>query len=138
MTTFLFTVGIIFVLLSFFFRSKFKNRKSVRINCIGTVLRIESDVPGRDGTDVKKNRNIYPVVRFSDESGMKREHRVISGVLRSRVEVGDDISIHYPPGRPEKVESDLASGMPVHLFLLVLAGFCLIGALLSLIGPRMT
>lgn len=110
----------------------YKKRLAGMISTEGEIVRIESNIPGRDGTRVRSNMAVFPVFRFSDESGREHEIRSTSSIVRSRVSVGARLPLRYPPGKPERLEIVRGSFMSPPVFLLIIGTGTLILGLAGL------
>jgi uncharacterized protein DUF3592 len=92
-------------------------------------IRTVGRVTGVKPFDTDEGRMYAPVVAFADEHGGAREFTAEWGVRGGQHDVGDEVAVTYPPGRPE--DARLSTGLQNALTFVLPLG---LGGIFILVG----
>ncbi len=133
--------GIVMLSFGVYVRMRYHRWKQTAIETVGTVVRIETDRPGRLVEELeasgKKGRTkgpkrVWPVFSYVDADGEQRERRSSNAMLRANVAVGDEHALFYPADRPYAARIDDGSELRVARVALAMSALCLPGMVLAL------
>jgi hypothetical protein len=96
------------------------------------IVRIESEMPGQEYRGGYQKTKVFPVVRFTDQSGKNHECRARTSIRYKLVETATVVAVLFDPSNPDDVRLGLSTDRSAYITGYVVGIAFLVAAILGI------